>query len=220
MFVSKWQPPVCQWVLRGSSTTSVLVPVVSHTCTCLPSKASKTYRSIWPRILWNPCSVSGFQCAPSRHEVSVSPTPVGFMQLILIGLHSQIIWGLFLLIPRLPLLQAEEPRVGLRTLTSVGETVWLAVFQFVGHPSSGYGIWFYCAPFFILLWLLLCFWVENISSGRFQSFLLTQFNKQLVLILVVLWEEVSSSPPTSPSSIQLPLILHILISSMHLFHNK
>ena len=116
--------------------------------------------------------------------------------------------------------QAEEPRVGLRTLTSVGETVWLTVFQFVGHPSSGHGIWFYCAPFFILLWLLLCFWVENISSDRFQSFLLTQFSKQLVLILVVLWEEVSSSPSTSPSSLQLPLILLILISSMYLFHNK
>ena len=99
-------------------------------------------------------------------------------------------------------------------------TVWLTVFQFVGHPSSGYGIWFYCAPFFILLWLLLCFWVENISSDRFQSFLLTQFSKQLVLILVVLWEEVSSSPSTLPSSLQLPLILHILISSMYLFHNK
>ena len=116
--------------------------------------------------------------------------------------------------------QAEEPRVRLRTLTSVGETVWLTVFQFVGHPSSGYGIWFYCAPFFILLWLLLCFWVENISSDRFQSFLLTQFSKQLVLILVVLLEEVSSSPSTSPSSLQLPLILHILISSMYLSHNK
>ena len=40
----------------------------------------------------------------------------------------------------------------------------ITVLQFVGHPSSRYGIWFYCdwtLPTF-LLWLLLCLWTWGI----------------------------------------------------------
>ena len=53
-------------------------------------------------------------------------------------------------------------------------------------------------PTAILLWLLLCLWVQNISFERFQSFLLMVV-QELVVILVFLWEEVSSNHSTLPS---------------------
>ena len=44
------------------------------------------------------------------------------------------------------------------------------VLQFVSHPPSSYGIWFYCdcAPPTISLWLLLCLWMWGIFFGVFQ----------------------------------------------------
>ena len=46
----------------------------------------------------------------------------------------------------------------------------IIVLQFVSHPPSGYGIWFYhdCAPPIISLWLLLHLWMCGIFSGEFQ----------------------------------------------------
>ena len=38
-------------------------------------------------------------CAPSRGGVSLSPSPVEFLQSSPAGLQSQILWGLILLIP-------------------------------------------------------------------------------------------------------------------------
>ena len=48
----------------------------------------------------------------------------------------------------------------------------LILLQFVSHPPSGYGIWFYCdcAPPTISLGLLLCLWRWGIFSGEFQCF--------------------------------------------------
>ena len=46
----------------------------------------------------------------------------------------------------------------------------ISVLQFVSHPPSSYGIWFYCdsAPPTISLWLLLCLWMWGIFFGEFQ----------------------------------------------------
>ena len=46
----------------------------------------------------------------------------------------------------------------------------ISVLQFMSHPPSSYGIWFYCdcAPPTISLWLLLCLCVWGISFGEFQ----------------------------------------------------
>ena len=46
----------------------------------------------------------------------------------------------------------------------------ISVLQFVGHPSSSYGIWFYCycAPPTISLCLLFCLWMWGIFFGEFQ----------------------------------------------------
>ena len=48
----------------------------------------------------------------------------------------------------------------------------IIVFQFVSHPPSGYGIWFYCdcAPPTVSLRLLLCLWRWGIFFGEFQCF--------------------------------------------------
>ena len=46
----------------------------------------------------------------------------------------------------------------------------IIVLQFVSHPPSNYGIWFYCdwAPPTISLWFLLCLWMWGIFFGEFQ----------------------------------------------------
>ena len=46
----------------------------------------------------------------------------------------------------------------------------ISVLQFVIHPPSSYGIWFYCdcAPPTVSLWLLLCLWMWGIFFGEFQ----------------------------------------------------
>ena len=46
----------------------------------------------------------------------------------------------------------------------------IIVLQFVSHPPSSYGIWFYCdcTPPTISLQLLLCLWMLGIFFGEFQ----------------------------------------------------
>ena len=46
----------------------------------------------------------------------------------------------------------------------------ISVLQFVSHPPSSYGTWFYCdcAPPTISLWLLLCLWIWGVFFGEFQ----------------------------------------------------
>ena len=46
----------------------------------------------------------------------------------------------------------------------------ISVLQFVSHPPSAYGIWFYCdcTPPTVSLQLLLCLWIWGIFFGEFQ----------------------------------------------------
>ena len=67
------------------------------------------------------------------------------------------------------------PRLGNLTWGSEPSLYWvnfcgISVLQFVSHPSSKYGIWFYCdcAPTTISFWLLLCLWLWDIFFGEFQ----------------------------------------------------
>ena len=71
----------------------------------------------------------------------------------------------------------QTPRLGSLTWGSEPSLQWvdfcgIGVLQFVSHPPSGYGIWFYCdcAPPTISLWLLLCLWMWGIFFGKFQCF--------------------------------------------------
>ena len=63
-------------------------------------------------------SVHETLCASSKSGVSVSPSPVEFLQSSPTGLQSQMLWGW---LPLLPDTQVGEPDVGLRILNPVGE---------------------------------------------------------------------------------------------------
>ena len=69
------------------------------------------------------------------------------------------------------------PRLGSLTWSSEPSLQWvdfcgISVLQFVSHPPSSYGIWFYCdfAPPTISLWLLLCLWMWGTFFAEFQCF--------------------------------------------------
>lgn len=58
-------------------------------------------------------------CVLFKNEVSVSPSPVGLLQLSPTDHQSQVLWGhLFLMMDPC---QSGKPDIGLRTLTPVGE---------------------------------------------------------------------------------------------------
>ena len=94
------------------------------------------------------------------------------------------------------------PRLGSLTWGSEPSLQWVdfcgrSVLQFVSHPPSSYGIWFYCdcAPPTISLRLLLCLWgIFLVSSSVFLSMIV----QQLVVIPVLLQEGVSARPSTPP----------------------
>ena len=127
-------------------------------------------------------------CVHPLSEVSVSPSPVELLQLSPTGLQSQILWGLFLMSD----LQTGSLICG-SELSHLWKNFCDIILQFVGHPPRVYGIWLYheCAPPTVLLWLLLYVFGCRIFFGSFQFFL-SMVVQQLVVVLVCLWEEVSS----------------------------
>ena len=71
--------------------------------------------------------------------------------------------------------RCQTPRLGSLRWGSEPSLQWvdfcgIRVLQFVSHPPSSYGIWFYCdcATPTISLWLLLCLWMWDIFFGEFQ----------------------------------------------------
>ena len=70
---------------------------------------------------------------PSKHGVSVSPSPEGLLQSSPTALQSQMLWGFFLPMPDS---QAGEPGTGLRALTHMGEFL-----QHNDSPDCGSPTW-------------------------------------------------------------------------------
>ena len=71
--------------------------------------------------------------------------------------------------------RCQTPRLGSLTWGSEPSLPWvdfcgISVLQFVSHPPSSYGIWFYfdCTPPTVSLWLLLYLWMWGIFFGEFQ----------------------------------------------------
>ena len=101
--------------------------------------------------------------------------------------------------------RCQTHRLGSLTWGSEPSLQWvdfcgISVLQFVSHPPSSYGIWFYCdsAPPTVSLWLLLCLCMWGIffvSSSVFLSMIV----QQLVVILVFSKEGVRACPSTRPS---------------------
>ena len=131
----------------------------------------------------------------------------------------------------------QTPRLGSLTWGSEPSLQWvdfcgITVLQFVSHPPSGHGIWFYCdcAPPTISLWLLLCLWCVVsflVSSNVFLSMIF----QQLVVIPVLSYKGVSTCPSTPPSWTNLTLTFkatglmdsvctHIIIPQLFNYHNK
>ena len=100
------------------------------------------------------------------------------------GLQCQMLQGILLSMPDL---WAGEPDVGLGTLTPGGEPLLCSYFPFCGFLT--WWVWdclyHESAPPTILMWLLLCLWVQDNFFGSHQSILLMVV-QQLVLIVVVL----------------------------------
>ena len=106
-------------------------------------------------------------CVPSKRGVSVSPSPVKVLKSNPTTFQSLIPWTFLLPLP--------DPRLGSLTWASEPSLQWvdscgIIVLQFVSHPPSGYGIWFYCdwASPTISLGLLLCLWMWGVFFGEFQ----------------------------------------------------
>ena len=99
----------------------------------------------------------------------------------------------------------QTPRLGSLACGSEPSLQWvdfcgISVLQFVSHPPSSYGIWFYCdsAPPTVSsrILLCLCMWVSFlVSSSVFLSITV----QQLVVILVFSKEGVRACPSTPPS---------------------
>ena len=99
----------------------------------------------------------------------------------------------------------QTPRLGSLTWGSdpslqCVESCGIIFLQFVRHPPSSYGIWFYgeCAPPTISLQLLLCLWMW-VSFLLSSSALMLMIVQQLVVIPVHLQEGGSTRPSTPPS---------------------
>ena len=106
-------------------------------------------------------------CVPCKSGVSVSPSPVEVLQSNPASLQS---W-----LSKNSSSHCWTSRLGSLTWGSEPSLQWVdfcgtSVLQFVSHPPSGYGIWFYCdcAPPTLSLWLLLCLWRWVIFFGEFQ----------------------------------------------------
>ena len=104
---------------------------------------------------------------PSKSGVSVSPSAVEILQSNPAN-HQSLISGNSSSCCR-------TPRLGSLMWGSEPSLQWvdfcgISVLQFVSHPPSSYGIWFYCdcAPPTISLQLLLCLWMCSIFFGKFQ----------------------------------------------------
>ena len=81
------------------AATNVYVTRVSHSCTHLSKRLSKTIRQVWPQLLSNYC----FSLGPRAHEilypsfkseVSIFPSLMGLLKLSPAGLQNQVLWEL------------------------------------------------------------------------------------------------------------------------------
>ena len=153
-----------RWVLHRITATSVLVPTVSHS---LPPPPQETLQyqqvGLAQPLMRSPL----FSLCPGAHETRVPPPRVEF-------LFPPVLWDSS---DQTPLVfkarfsrgsssHCQAPMLESLTWGSELSLLWVnfcgkIIFQFVGHPSSVYGIWFYhdCVPLTVWLWLLLCLWI-------------------------------------------------------------
>ena len=116
------------------------------------------------------------------------------------------------------------PRLGSLTWCSEPSLQWvdfcgIIVLQFVSHPPSSYGVWFYCdcAPPTFSLWLLLCLWMWGIFFGEFQCPPVDDCSAVLPLLSQ---EGVRARPSTPPSWTNLLQSVYIEFPFLALLHQQ
>ena len=135
-------------------------------------------------------------CLPTVE--SVSPNPEEVLWSNPTGHQSRIPWGFPVTLSDL---QAEQPDMGLRTFTTVGELLWYYCSLVCGSPTQ----WFW-----VLILLRLCISYHPIVGSSLclnmgyllfvgSSVLLSMVVQQLVAILVFSQEEMRAHPSTLPS---------------------
>ena len=94
---------------------------------------------------------------------------------VLLKSCNQILLAFKVWFSRISSSHCQTPRFRSLTCASEPSLQWvdvcgISVLQFVSHPPSSYGIWFYCdcAPPTVSLWLLLCLWMWGMFFGEFR----------------------------------------------------
>ena len=139
-------------------------PLLNHASTGDPPTLAGSFGSIscgaTAPFLWVFVH-TGFCLCPSSLESLFSP--------VLWKSCNQILLGFKVRFPGDSQSLCWIPRLGSLMWGSEPSQQWenffgFTVLQFVGHPPSRYGIWFYCdfIPPTISLWLLLCLWMRGI----------------------------------------------------------
>ena len=203
----------CQGVLPRTSAASVLVPVVSHSC---PPPLQETLQHQQVRLVQSPMGVT----APSPWVLThmlfcvCSPRVQSLFPPVMSKSCNQILLAFKVWFSGNSSSRCWTPRLGSLTWASEPSLKWMdfcgiSVLQFVSHPPSSYGTWFYCdcAPPTFSLQLLLCLWMWGIflvSSSVFLSMTL----QQLVVIPVLSQEGVSACPSTTPPWTNLLPLIH------------
>ena len=152
-----------QGIFPGVSTSSVLIPTVSHSHP--PPAPQETLQDLQVGLAQAPMEslfCPGSQCTWKLvcvlKEWSLCfPRSLQLLHSSLTGLQSQILWGLLLLMPDL---QPVEHDVGAQNSLLWENLYNVTIFLFVGCPTGRYEIWWYqeSAPPTISLWLPLCLW--------------------------------------------------------------
>ena len=185
-------------------------------------RPSNTSRLVWFSLLWGHCSIPWVLictllcvCPPRVESLfppvlskSCNQIPLTF-KVWFSSNSSSHCW---------------TPRLGSLTWGSEPSLQWvdscgISVLQFVSHPPSSYGIWFYCdcAPPTISLWLLICLWMWGIFFVSSSVFLL-MIVQQLVVIPVLSPEGVSACPSTLPSRTNFKCKSSYLFSEIAIFN--
>ena len=164
---------LCQGVLPRTSAASVLVPTVSHSH---PPPLQETLHHQQVGVVQSPMGSLLLPLVPVLSLLCVCPPRVeSLFSPVLSKSCNQIPLAFKIWFSGNSFSHCWTPRLGSLTWDSEPLLQWvnscgIVVLQFVSHPPSGYGIWYYgdCAPYTISLWLLLFLWMWGIFFSEFQ----------------------------------------------------
>ena len=140
---------------------------------CLCRRPFNTSSCVWSSLLWGHCS---FPWVLMCTLLCVCPPRVeSLFPLVLSKSCNQVSVDFKVWFSKNSYSRCQTPRLGSLMWGSEPSLQWvdfygISVLQFVSHPPSSYGFWFYCdcTPPTISLWLLLCLSMWDTFFGEFQ----------------------------------------------------